>query len=530
MADGNVTISTEIDNSGIEQGLREMQTETRRAARSADDISEGFDDAGRRSARSLDEIESGLNGLRNTVTNIAGAIGVAFSIGAIADFATGIVEETDELRGDLAMLEQNAIRAGASLDVTSDAFQRLNTLSGETDSSVEAVSNLLAAGIPENKLQGAVEGLSNAVVMFPDTLKIESLADSLQETLATGQATGQFGELLDRLGIGAENFSAKLAMATTEAQKQDLILNVLNSGSLKGLYDGWAKANPELVAGRDSSMRLQMAMAGLAEQIQPILADITDLAAGVAEWASSNIDIEKFFQIVVAGAAAIGSVKAIETIKFLSDVLFGFGTAAGVAQVKTALLVIAIGSLVYLGLELAKAWNNMSGIEKAVAILGVLTIAAVAAAVAVGAFQSAWSLGIAAIGITAGIIAITAAISSAMGKVNAQQAASGAQPPNLQGGGQTFSNIPQLATGAVIPPNRRFTAVLGDQTNGRNLEAPESLIRQIVREESGGGSGGVDVTVNFSGSLSGLARYLAPKIEVAQKQRGPNLIKGGGAT
>lgn len=62
-------------------------------------------------------------------------------------------------------------------------------------------------------------------------------------------------------------------------------------------------------------------------------------------------------------------------------------------------------------------------------------------------------------------------------------------------GGKSFSpnlapvgewSIPQLAKGAVIPPNREFMAVLGDQTNGRNLEAPEGLIRQIVREESGG--------------------------------------------
>lgn len=48
--------------------------------------------------------------------------------------------------------------------------------------------------------------------------------------------------------------------------------------------------------------------------------------------------------------------------------------------------------------------------------------------------------------------------------------------------------IPYLAEGAVIPPNRRFMAVLGDQTNGTNLEAPEGLIRQIVREEAGGGA------------------------------------------
>lgn len=51
--------------------------------------------------------------------------------------------------------------------------------------------------------------------------------------------------------------------------------------------------------------------------------------------------------------------------------------------------------------------------------------------------------------------------------------------------------IPRLAAGAVIPPNREFMAVLGDQKSGRNLEAPESLIRQIIREESGGGSGDV---------------------------------------
>lgn len=45
--------------------------------------------------------------------------------------------------------------------------------------------------------------------------------------------------------------------------------------------------------------------------------------------------------------------------------------------------------------------------------------------------------------------------------------------------------VPYLAQGAVIPPNKEFMAVLGDQKNGNNIEAPESLIRRIVREESG---------------------------------------------
>jgi len=49
-----------------------------------------------------------------------------------------------------------------------------------------------------------------------------------------------------------------------------------------------------------------------------------------------------------------------------------------------------------------------------------------------------------------------------------------------------YTPIPLLAKGAVIPPNAAFAAVLGDQRNGRNLEGPEDLFRQIVREEMAG--------------------------------------------
>ncbi len=49
--------------------------------------------------------------------------------------------------------------------------------------------------------------------------------------------------------------------------------------------------------------------------------------------------------------------------------------------------------------------------------------------------------------------------------------------------------IPGLASGAVIPPNREFTAVLGDQTSGRNIETPERLLRQIMRQEMAAVSG-----------------------------------------
>lgn len=49
--------------------------------------------------------------------------------------------------------------------------------------------------------------------------------------------------------------------------------------------------------------------------------------------------------------------------------------------------------------------------------------------------------------------------------------------------------IPRLATGAVIPPNREFLAVLGDQTDETNVETPLSTMVQAFKQaitESGG--------------------------------------------
>jgi len=84
--------------------------------------------------------------------------------------------------------------------------------------------------------------------------------------------------------------------------------------------------------------------------------------------------------------------------------------------------------------------------------------------------------------------------------------------------------IPRLATGAVIPPNAAFAAILGDQRNGRNLEAPEGLIRQIIQEEIGNIH--TDVTINFSGSLAALVRELKPYVDRENTRIGSSLIRG----
>ncbi len=85
--------------------------------------------------------------------------------------------------------------------------------------------------------------------------------------------------------------------------------------------------------------------------------------------------------------------------------------------------------------------------------------------------------------------------------------------------------VPALAQGAVIPANREFLAVLGDQKRGTNIEAPADLIRQIFREESGNSGG--DIVIRFTGELAQLARVLTP--EITRQQRQNERAWGGGS-
>ena len=58
-------------------------------------------------------------------------------------------------------------------------------------------------------------------------------------------------------------------------------------------------------------------------------------------------------------------------------------------------------------------------------------------------------------------------------------------------------SLPRLASGAVIPPNREFMAVLGDQKSGTNIETPLATMVQAFKQAMNetGGAGGRQMTV-----------------------------------
>lgn len=109
--------------------------------------------------------------------------------------------------------------------------------------------------------------------------------------------------------------------------------------------------------------------------------------------------------------------------------------------------------------------------------------------------------------------------------------------PDWAGGGKTFGinipsiaevQIPRLAQGAVIPPNREFMAVLGDQRSGYNIEAPADLIRQMVIEgiQAAGISGGSNQPIQVNVLLDGkvVARNTVHHINDMTRQAGKPVL------
>ena len=98
----------------------------------------------------------------------------------------------------------------------------------------------------------------------------------------------------------------------------------------------------------------------------------------------------------------------------------------------------------------------------------------------------------------------------------------------LPGGGSIGWNLPQfnapqipyLAQGAVLPANKPFLAVVGDQTNGTNVEAPLSTIKQAVAEVLAQTGSGGDIQINFTGDLAQLAQILYPEIHRVDRDFG----------
>lgn len=246
---------------------------------------------------------------------------------ATATFAS--IESTREYRNDLAKLEQGAKTSGNSFSEIKKELVNLTALTGESDSSIEALSNLMSAGFSDTQIKSAVESLSGAVIKFPDTLKIESLADSLQETIATGAGTGQFAELIERSGASLDDFNNGLANCSGEAERQQYALQWLAESGLAQVNAEYEKSHKALLDYEKAEQAVNEANSKIAQSAMPIAASFKKGYAGVLA----------AFADVLTGADKTGAEFNAKISVFLSNI-------AGMAVQYLPVLLTAVNTII----------------------------------------------------------------------------------------------------------------------------------------------------------------------------------------
>ena len=174
--------------------------------------------------------------------------------------------------------------------------------------------------------------------------------------------------------------------------------------------------------------------------------------------------------------------------------MFGSFIAPGVGTAAGAMIGLIVGTKIAIDNINFDDSIGPGAKSKAAAILETVMIAIITSLIGL-------SIGGVVGGIIGGVVGITLGLAIHWGDITTDNVptrggfyankgkTSAISRPNTGFGGGASSqsasfHVPALAQGAVIPPNREFMAVLGDQTSGNNIEAPENLIRQIVREET----------------------------------------------
>ncbi len=292
-------------------------------------------------AETTNKTLSGLDkaGKVSTATVTAGNL-MSTALTKVYDSAKAAVEETRDYRREIGYLKTNAEQSGESFDDLEKKLIEVTSITNDNGAAIEGFSNLLQAGFSKEKLDAITNNLVGATVKWKDTLKFEGLADGLQETLATGSAVGQFGELLERMGMNLEDFNTRLAECTTEAEKQDLVLNTLAESGLTAAKEEYEAQNKSLIDNSIAQAELNAKMAEAAEYIEPYLTKITEITVRILEWCTQNPELTKTIVAITAAlagvAVVIGVINAVMAVSPVALIVLG------VAAAVTALIAIIV--------------------------------------------------------------------------------------------------------------------------------------------------------------------------------------------
>ena len=278
--------------------------------------------------------------------------------------------------------------------------------------------------------------------------------------------------------------------------------------------------------------------------ILDVLSKIADACRAFGDWCRDNQTVIEDIAIVVGAFAlafglvntAIGIWNAIAAIA--TTVTTAFGAAVAFLTSPVGLVVLAIGALIAIVVLLVKHWDEVKEAagkcwewikqtwEKVASWFDKNIISPISTG-----FKNFIN------GLIGGVESFVnffiRGINNVIGALNALSVSIPDWVPGL--GGKKFGfnisaikeiKLPRLATGAVVPPNREFMAMLGDNKKETEVVSPLSTMKQAMLEalRESGGAGRGNTTIVFEGELAALARILRPYIEDEGRRVGVPLV------
>lgn len=348
----------------------------------------------------------------------AGAAGLIAGAAAIGKSAAATGAEIDDMTQQFDVSAETiqrwnylALQAGVDSTAFTRALIRARAAMADlsTGTSNAATQALDALGISARQFGSDEE-------MFDGILK--ALSEVEDSTLQTAYANEIFGDriatqLLPYINAGAED----LAKWNAEFEAMPSLTGE-EASALAELDDTFNRLNTTM---QYATAQLGEALAPIIERVVVFIEEsLVPAIEGLANWFENlspgmqDTILAILGIIAVAGPLLILIGKIVPGIKVLISLIQKLNSVAGRATVGISTL----GAVIGLTFGLIANWEKMGTLEHVIAIIGILTAAVLGAAVAFGAFHSAWSLGLAVTGIVAGITAAVAAINSVKDEID----------------------------------------------------------------------------------------------------------------
>lgn len=288
------------DVNDLGDDLRDAGDDARRAG---DDLDDAGDSAGG-AGDEFDGFSTKTIALGTALGNLA-AGAIQLVIGKLKEMISMVWdadETTREYREGMGKLETAFQMAGYGSDIARSAFQSMYHILGDNDTATEA-SQLLAQ-LAENEQQISEWGTIAAGVIgtFGDSLPIEGLIESANETAKVGAVTGSLADALNWVGISEDAFNDKLEACADTSARTTLITD-----TLREQYSAAAAAleanNAEVLTYNDRQLAMQDSMANLGETVGEVKSAFMDKLAPaigkaadkLAEWIG-KIDVDAIFE------------------------------------------------------------------------------------------------------------------------------------------------------------------------------------------------------------------------------------------